>query len=674
VGSSLPVSTVLTNTARISGLKLAQSIYTQTTRVAVTPTLQIAKVQESPLGNTVRVSDTITYRLIYTNSGTALLHNVVVTETYDSAVQFESASPPADSGTSNRRWSIGTLAAGQSGVIALTVRVRAPQPDGRPVVNLVTIDSDETEPVTTQSPPLQIQAPMLSLSKHTPATVVPANSIMTYTLAYTNNGSTHASSVAITDLLPSNVTFQIADPPPSLQSGSLLTWTFAQVVTNSAGTIAVRVLVNNNQPNNTVFTNTARIAATEIVSSFASLANRISSAPNVVLFKTDLVTSAVAGQVLTYTLTYSNEGNAPASNVFITDRIPSNVTFLGCTQPCPTSGGVYTFSLGTVNASVSSLVTLSVRVSPTLPAGLRAITNTARIRTTTPGDNPSDNFAQDVNAINTVPVLAIDVNFDSMGPYQGKVITHTIRYTNAAAIDTTGVIVTATKSPYVTYIPNGWNAQGGNSYTSDVGNLGAYQSGVLTFIVSLPLTFTPEMTAFVNTFAIADDGPGGNAVATGAYTATVGVPDLVIDSVFIQPPSVVPGQRFTATVVISNVGQGAARWPVNGAGTAVDVFVDPATPPPSSGFLSYSPYYSTIPAVGPGLTTAATITGLFFAQGQDFVLYVKVDNWDCRDLPPCTPADADHGLVPESDETNNVLGPFVVPSHRVYIPIVLKNR
>ena len=330
------------------------------------------------------------------------------------------------------------------------------------------------------------------------------------------------------------------------------------------------------------------------------------------------------------------------------------------------------------DAPAPGQVALTVRVSPTLPAGLRAITNTARIRTTTTGDNPSDDFTQDVDAISTVPVLDISASFNAAGPYPGKVITHTIRYTNVAAIDTTGVIVGAIKSPYVTYIPSGsspWTEVGGNTYALSVGNLGARQSGVLTFVVSLPLTFTQAMSAFVNTFAIADNGPGGVAPATDIFTATTGVPDLVIESVTFSPGQVAVGTRFTATVVIRNLGQGTALNPSTDGGTAVDVFIDPSVPPTSTGWLSYGESFDYIDLVPPGMTTTGTITGLRFVQGQDFVLYFKVDNWDCHPRPPtqppCTPPEADHGLVPESDETNNVLE---VRSILIFLPLVSKDR
>ncbi len=703
VGDSLPISTVLTNTVRVSALKTTPSAYTETTEVTVTPTLVIAKVQVSPVGSSVRVSDTINYQLMFTNTGTAILHNVVVTETYDSAVEFVNAIPTPVPGSNNRQWNIGTLQAGQTGSIGLTVIVRAPQVDGAPLINIATIDSDETDPTSVQLPPIQIRAPMLSFSKHASSSTVAANSRLTYTLRYTNSGSTFASSVVVTDLLPSNVTLIDTEPPYSQQSGSLLTWNFPQVITNSAERISVTVLVNDNQDDGTVFTNTARIAAAENISAFARITNTVSSAPALSLSKSDGVPSAAAGDVLTYTLSYANTGNAPAYDVVITDGIPSNVAFQNCLALIictPPSGGgdVVTFTLGSVDASTGGSVGVMVKVDSPLPAGLRAITNTARIQTPTAGDDPSDNFAQDVDTISTVPSLALGVVYSNTKPYPTKVVTYYLYYTNTSKMNTTGVVVSVTQSPYVTYIPVGsssWTLTNG-FHILPIGNLAAGASGTATFVVSLPVTFTPAMDAFVNTFLIHDDGPGGISVASAITTTVFGVPDLVIDRVIPSPVTIISGENMftttvTATVVIRNEGMGDAcnagfQFVAVCAAFNLNVFIDPPFEPPSFGFsddpgsglwYGYEPAERSL-ALGAGqvatVTTSVTVTNT-----QVSILYFKVDNWRCADIyedgtRPCIPDDADHGLVPESDEYNNVFGPVFVTAHKIFMPVVLKNR
>jgi uncharacterized repeat protein (TIGR01451 family) len=58
----------------------------------------------------------------------------------------------------------------------------------------------------------------------------------------------------------------------------------------------------------------------------------------------------------------------------------------------------------------------------------------------------------------------------------GKVITYTLRYTNTSAMDTIGVVITATRSAGLTGTPPGWTKIGPSDWRS-IGNLAAGQSG-----------------------------------------------------------------------------------------------------------------------------------------------------------------------------------------------------
>jgi uncharacterized repeat protein (TIGR01451 family) len=147
--------------------------------------------------------------------------------------------------------------------------------------------------------------------------------------------------------------------------------------------------------------------------------------------------------------------------------------------------GVYSFARGTVNAAQGGVVTLSVRVNSPLPAGVRAITNTAYIRTSTAGDNTANNSAQDVDSISTVPVVALSAAYDASTPYPGKIITYTLRYTNTSDMDTIGVAITTTRPAWLASTPPWWTRLGGIDMYS-IGNLAARQSGSVTYVVTLP--------------------------------------------------------------------------------------------------------------------------------------------------------------------------------------------
>ena len=121
------------------------------------------------------------------------------------------------------------------------------------------------------------------------------------------------------------------------------------------------------------------------------------------------------------------------------------------------------------------------------------------------------------------------------------------------------------------------------------------------------------MRAFTVTFTIRDGGPGGLPPAQDQKTPLIGVPDLSIARVIV--PAVAAGQKFTATVIVSNGGLGLASNAMTGGGFYVDAFVDPATPPPSYPFDEYSPTnnYARVPPIPAGSTATVFISDIQFS-------------------------------------------------------------
>ena len=189
----------------------------------------------------------------------------------------------------------------------------------------------------------------------------------------------------------------------------------------------------------------------------------------------------------------------------------------------------------------------------------------------------------------------------------------------------------------------------------------------------LTSTFTPDMNAFANTFLIHDGGPGGLPVASQNITTTIGVPDLIIESVKL-PVTVVPNQRFTATLTIRNIGLGRACNPnlPSCGGFYVDAFVDPATPPVSYPYELDGSWFAVVPPIMPGQVATVTIPNMVYTATQKSIAYFKVDNYACPGAS-CLPPGSLGGLVPESNEYNNVTGPVLVPRYAVFLPGVFKN-
>jgi len=663
--NQMPVGSVLTNSVRMSAAKVATAIYTATTPVNALPDLS-ANVADSP--DPARPGDLLIYTIQYRNDGTAFVTNVRVTETYPVQVSFVSANPSPDIG--NNVWLTNTLnGQGDNRIITVRVRVHSPLTDTTILNNRVVVSAQEAPPYTTTQQTLVI-APRLELTKFATPVTPTANSLLTYTLLYTNSGSSYAANTIITDALPINTSFVQCAPIGCGENSGIVTWNLGQVDQQTAEAVTLTVRIANNLPNGTIITNTARITSTDQVSTTALLSTTVSSALDLTLSKSDGLTQLAANQLTTYVLTFANLGTAPAANVVITDHLPDYTTFVDCSFCVLAGNRVYSFTLSTLSAGASGTVTISARLTATLPAGLRVMTNTAAISTSTAGDMLTNNAAEDVNDISTRPALDLTVGYDSGTPYPGKIITYTLRYTNTSAMDTIGVAITTTRSAWLAGPPAGWTGNNGTDLYP-IGNLAAGHSGTVTYVVTLPTTFTLTMTAFSSIFMIQDGGPGGLPIASGTGATFIGVPDLSITQVII-PTAIVSGRQFSATLVISNSGLGRACNPkaANCSGFYVDAFIDPAVPPPSYPFQRYGDPYAGVPSIAAGQSITVVVSNLVFTPAQRLILYFKIDNFNCAVNDPCLPPGSQGGLVPEYNETNNVSGPILLTSYKVYLPFV----
>jgi len=115
----------------------------------------------------------------------------------------------------------------------------------------------------------------------------------------------------------------------------------------------------------------------------------ITIAPDVSVVKT-APAQVTLGQNITYGITAANTGIVPATDVTVTDTLPTNATFVSATPTVGTcdapAGGQLVCHLGTL--AVGASASISVTVTPTVTA---TVSNTAVVTPddTTPSDNTS---------------------------------------------------------------------------------------------------------------------------------------------------------------------------------------------------------------------------------------------------------------------------------------------
>jgi uncharacterized repeat protein (TIGR01451 family) len=682
VKSPLSVGTVLTNQATVSSTRTSPITVTETTSVTTVSELTISK---DDFDDPVDAGGDLIYVISYQNpvSATAPAEDVVITETYDSHVSYVSAIPIAPKAGTDNVWEIGDLDVGNFGFVQVTVHVDTPLSNGTILTNLVTIDSLYTSPKTYTETTTVSSAPDLASSLTGYPEPVEAGDPLTYTLRYTNTGNADTTGVVVTATLDSHVSLSNATPPPDEGSGQVRVWNVG-TISGEGGQAEIIVYAAVTLPltNGITLDFVAQLADAEGDFLENAVTTTVSSAPVISFDKTDDVSTVYAGDLLTYTLTCANSGNENVYDAIITDTLPNYVAYMGyeiedgtCDLLPPAQPDVVVFHIPVITAQTSSQAQIFVQVDDPLSAGATSITNHARLAAPSLAA-PID--VQDVDSIGTLPDLKVTATHEPILFAPGKLMSYTIAYTNAERMDAAGVVITTTLPSNTTYASHGWSTSDGQTYAHDVGGLPAGTSREVQFAVQYPDQPQIDAEEFSTPFTIsgagtADANPGDNSA-----NVTIGVPDLVVTDLTVEPLPLQPNTPVTFTIVLVNQGTGTAQNS-GGGGFWVDVFIKPIASYP---FERYSEkfIYDGVPALAPGAayTLVITRTGpleptrerIHFNEQEVWheieAFYVKVDN-DLQNP---------YGLVPEHSEMNN-LGEPVNPQSGasfVYLPLVVRSQ
>jgi uncharacterized repeat protein (TIGR01451 family) len=262
-------------------------------------------------------------------------------------------------------------------------------PDPHPEDN----SSTDTTPVT-GSPDLQI-------GKSDGGVSTTPNGTIIYTLIYTNAGNIGVTNVVISETVPTATRFNVTDTLPSVWTcggdlqGSNCTINVGTVEPGMTGTVRFAVTVYNPLPPSiTEVINVASVTDDGTHGPDSNPGNNqaeehtpIARAPDLRITKAS-TSSVVPGGILTWTLNYTNTGNAAASNVFLTETVPNNTRYSvaasapyvwSCTNGS-LAGTTCVLNVGTVlGLGGAGSAVFGVQVENPLPPTVTAITNTVRV-------------------------------------------------------------------------------------------------------------------------------------------------------------------------------------------------------------------------------------------------------------------------------------------------------
>jgi uncharacterized repeat protein (TIGR01451 family) len=366
-----------TNTATVTAAaQFDPDVANNSASVTIVPQqadLSVAKTVDQPAPN---VNDTVTFTVTVTNNGPDAATGVSVHDALPAGLSFVSAVPSQGSYSSGPgTWVVGTVANGGSATLTVSATVLSASAS----TNTASIAAaDQFDPDTTNDSASATVTPQqadLALTKTVDNAKPLSGQTVTFTITLTNNGPDGATGVAVNDLLPAGLVFVSDVASQGSYNSSTGVWTVAAVANGATATLTIQATISgavtvtnvatvsaadqfdpdaaNNTASVTVSTEQAELAVTKTVNN---------STPNV-------------GDLVTYTVTLTNNGPDTATGVVLGDALPAGLVFVSATP----SQGTYVASTGlwTVGTVLNGAhPTLIIRATVT---GAGPITNTVTV-------------------------------------------------------------------------------------------------------------------------------------------------------------------------------------------------------------------------------------------------------------------------------------------------------
>ena len=329
----------------------------------------------------------------------------------------------------------------------------------------------------------------------------------------------------------------------------------------------LRVTGTVNQGVSGTITDTARVNYTDALGNpFAQVTatdvDNIVASSNLSITKTDSTDPENPGQSFFYTLTVNNAGPANATNLVVSDTVPSQYTVTSVTSPtgaCGNVGNVVTCNLAAFASGAAAwVITVNVTVKATTVGG--TYVNTATVSATEADPTPANNTVNNNNTVRTTGDLALTKTDGVASVTVGSSTTYTITVTNNGPdIEPAGVVISDT-------IPAGTVGSETEADCTIIAGVfrcttaatlavGASRSYQLTLTVPAGYAAaTVVNTATITTFPITDPVAANNAATD---TDTVPQANLSITKTDSIDP-VNPGQSFSYTLTVNNAGPSTA--------------------------------------------------------------------------------------------------------------------
>ena len=490
---------VINNTATADSSETSPINDSQSTNVVQVTSLIVDKPlpinADNDLSGDISVNDVLTYTITATNNGTTTLTNVIVS---DSLI------------TPNSITCV-TLSPGAACVLVGTYQVQQSDVDNTLITNTATAQSNQTSPVndsvtvpTGNTPGLSVNKPVPVNADNDSSGTITLNDVLTYIITATNTGTTTLTNVLVNDplLTPNSIICPTVTPNSTCVLTGIYTVQQSDV---DAGVINNTAIADSDQTNQTSDSN-----STNVVQNNSLIVNKAIpiNADN------DSSGDISLNDVLTYTITATNNGTITLTNVIVNDTMITPSSKI-CATLAPAATCVL---VGIYQVQQSDIDNLSISNTATAESDqTNLVTDSVTVPT---GSNPG------LNVVKSIPTNADNDNSGTVT--LGDVLTYTITATNTGSVTLTNVVVndpilTPNSISCALLAPNA-NCSLSGTYTvqaSDVSN------GEINNTATANSDQTPQTTDTVTTLVVSTDAPAITLIKSGTINGTGGVGDTI---------------------------------------------------------------------------------------------------------------------------------------------------
>jgi uncharacterized repeat protein (TIGR01451 family) len=216
--------------------------------------------------------------------------------------------------------------------------------------------------------------PLRELNKHASALEVAPGGTFDYNIAVPNRGPCAVTGVKVTDVVSGPKGFEIVSTEPAATSNTngTLTFDLGDLAVNQTKNITITVKVPTTAKNNENFDDNVTVTGT----CNGKPVTQDDKVVDIPVVKTNFVgecsvqnsnkdashLQVFPGETFSYYVHAFNSGGKPCSNVKIVDTLDARLTFVSCNKNCTHEGNTVTWTIPTLGAGSSSILSVVVQV------------------------------------------------------------------------------------------------------------------------------------------------------------------------------------------------------------------------------------------------------------------------------------------------------------------------